>query len=151
MVIGMLIIRDLQRHELQKLLLLYTELHDNPFPLIDDHVLSVWEDIFKDPGHHVIGGFIEDELVSSCVLLVVPNLTHGQRPYALIENVITAARVRGNGYAGEVLSYARKEAINANCYKIMLMTGSKEEQTIHFYEKNGYNHTDKTAFIQWLQ
>jgi GNAT superfamily N-acetyltransferase len=147
----MLDIREIRKEELKLLLLLYTELHDNPFPLIDDRVLRVWESMQSDPGHHVIGGFLGKELVSSCILLVVPNLTHGQRPYALIENVITAEKARGKGYAGEVLSYARQEAVNANCYKIMLMTGSKKDQTLGFYERNGYNRTDKTAFIQWLQ
>ena len=32
----------------------------------------------------------------------------------------------------------------------MLLTGSKQESTLRFYEKAGYNCKDKTAFIQWL-
>ena len=38
----------------------------------------------------------------------------------------------------------------ANCYKMMLLTGSKEESTKRFYENAGYNSSDKTAFIRWL-
>lgn len=38
-----------------------------------------------------------------------------------------------------------------NCYKMMLLTGSKEKSTLGFYTKAGYNSTDKTAFIQWLE
>ena len=37
-----------------------------------------------------------------------------------------------------------------NCYKMMLLTGSKEESTLNFYRKAGYNSSDKTAFIQWI-
>ena len=33
---------------------------------------------------------------------------------------------------------------------MMLLTGSKEESTLRFYERAGYNSKDKTAFIQWL-
>ncbi len=33
---------------------------------------------------------------------------------------------------------------------MMLLTGSKEESTLNFYQNAGYNSTDKTAFIQWL-
>lgn len=41
-----------------------------------------------------------------------------------------------------------KKAIeNTNCYKIMLLTGSKKKETLNFYG----NSTDKTAFIQWLE
>ena len=37
-----------------------------------------------------------------------------------------------------------------NCYKMMLLTGSKKAETLHFYEQAGYNSSDKTAFIQWI-
>jgi hypothetical protein len=32
----------------------------------------------------------------------------------------------------------------------MLLTSSKKETTLDFYKKAGYNCTDKTAFIQWI-
>ena len=41
-------------------------------------------------------------------------------------------------------------AIKENCYKMMLLTGSKEISTLDFYRKAGYNSDDKTAFIQWI-
>ena len=45
-----------------------------------------------------------------------------------------------------------KKAIeNTNCYKMMLLTGSKKKETLNFYDNAGYNSTDKTAFIQWLE
>jgi len=70
--------------------------------------------------------------------------------YAFVENVVTHADFRGNGYAGECLDYAKKIAEKENCYKMMLLTGSKKPETMHFYEKAGYNSSDKTAFIQWI-
>ena len=48
------------------------------------------------------------------------------------------------------MDYARKIAEQENCYKMMLLTGSKRLETLHFYEKAGYNSSDKTAFVQWL-
>ena len=50
----------------------------------------------------------------------------------------------------ETLEDARKIAENENCYKMMLLTGSKKPETLRFYEKAGYNSNDKTAFIRWL-
>ncbi len=52
--------------------------------------------------------------------------------------------------AGECLAYAKEIAEQEKCYKMMLLTGSKKPETLHFYEKAGYNSSDKTAFIQWL-
>ena len=48
------------------------------------------------------------------------------------------------------LDFAKEIAIKENCYKIMLSTSSKEEATLNFYRKAGYNSEDKTAFVQWL-
>ena len=45
----------------------------------------------------------------------------------------------------------KKIAERHRCYKIMLLTGSKEESTLKFYSNAGYNSVDKTAFIQWLE
>ena len=72
------------------------------------------------------------------------------RTYALIENVVTHAEHRGRGCAGACLDYARDLARAAGCYKLMLLTGAKDAQTLHFYEQAGYNRQDKTAFIQWI-
>jgi len=49
--------------------------------------------------------------------------------------VVTHAEYRGKGYAGECLDYAREIADRGNCYKMMLLTGSKKPETHHFYEK----------------
>ena len=57
----------------------------------------------------------------------------------------------GKGYATECLNYARRIAIGQNCYKMMLLTGSKSNATLEFYRRAGYNSTDKTAFIHWLE
>ena len=90
------------------------------------------------------------KLVSSCVCVIIPNLTRNIRPYAFIENVVTHSDYRGKGYATECLNYAKESAENENCYKMMLLTGSKKERTLNFYGNAGYNSTDKTAFIQWI-
>ena len=144
-------VREIHPNELEKLLLLYTYLHDNAMPTIDDSIKMLWNKIISDPDHHIIVCVEQEEIISSCILLIIPNLTHGQRPYALIENVVTSAHHRNKGHATKVLEFAREIAIKEGCYKIMLMTGSKEESVLGFYEHAGYNQNDKTAFIQWLE
>ncbi len=144
-------VREIYKHELEGLLSLYTQLHNNPMPDLDDRVRGIWKSIHEDPNHHIIVGTVNNKIVTSCVLIIINNLTQGQRPYALVENVITDAEFRKRGYALEALNFARDMAQKHNCYKIMLMTGSKEEATLRFYERAGYNRNDKTAFIQWLK
>jgi GNAT superfamily N-acetyltransferase len=143
-------VREILETDIQDLLHLYTQLHDNPFPEVNADFLALWEQIRKDKNHHIIVAIENNKIVSSCVLMVIPNLTHNQRPYGLIENVITHKEYRKKGLATACLNHAREIAKQENCYKLMLLTGSKMESTLRFYEQAGYNRNDKTAFIQWL-
>ena len=143
-------IREIVFDDYVGLMNLYTHLHNNPFPEDSNSGLALWGQILNDKNHHIIVAIEDDKIVSSCVCVIVPNLNHNQRPYALIENVVTAKEYRNRGFATSCLHYARDIALRANCYKIMLLTGSKESSTLNFYEKAGYNSKDKTAFIQWL-
>ena len=145
-----MLIREVLYQDFFGLLTLYTHLHSSEMPHIDSSLQDIWNAILDDTNHHILVAFENDVIVSSCALIIVPNLTHKQKPYGIIENVITHPLHRKKGYAGQVLDYAKKLAVDNNCYKIMLMTGSKEASTFRFYEEAGYNSKDKTAFIQWL-
>ena len=111
---------------------------------------NAWYSIINDKNHHIIVNEIDGKIVSSCVCVIIPNLTRNVRPYAFIENVVTHQDYRGKGYAKECLEYAKQISRKNDCYKIMLLTGSKEKKTLNFYKNAGYNCTDKTAFIQWI-
>ena len=143
-------VREAVRNDLEGLLMLYMQLHDNPFPVIDERIDSIWNSIVNDTNHHIIVAEEDGKIVSSCVCVIIPNLTRGQRPYAFVENVITDEKWRKKGLATACLNFARDIANKENCYKMMLLTGSKEKSTLDFYERAGYNKNDKTAFIQWL-
>ena len=143
-------LREAGYDDLNALLELYLYLHEESIPADDEHLRSTWDQIIGDPNHHIIVNEIDGKIVSSCVCVIIPNLTRGVRPYAFIENVVTHADHRCRGYARECLDYAKSIAVKENCYKMMLLTGSKNPATLRFYENAGYNSNDKTAFIQWL-
>lgn len=143
-------IREITENDFDQLLGLYMQLHDNPFPEKSERVLAVWNNILADENHHIIVAEEDGNIVSSCVCVIIPNLTRGQRPYAFVENVITDEKYRKRGLATACLDYARELAQRKNCYKMMLLTGARQESTLRFYEQAGYNKNDKTAFIQWL-
>lgn len=143
-------IREIMQDEMDALLALYIQLHPGDIGP-HERVQSAWERISSDRGHHIVVAETEGKIVASCVVVVVPNLTHGARPYALVENVVTDTAYRRQGWATRCLDYAKRIAARAGCYKIMLLSGAKEEGTLRFYERAGYNRHDKTAFIQWLE
>ena len=144
-------VREVYENELSKVLELYLHLHEETIPEMTKHLENTWNEIMQDKNHHIIVKEIDDRIVSSCVCVIIPNLTRSIRPYAFIENVVTHKDYRGYGYATQCLNYAKEIAIKENCYKMMLLTGSKDDKTLSFYNNAGYNSAYKTAFIQWLE
>ena len=143
-------VREIKENELSDLLELYTHLHELGVPENSEHLQNTWSVICRDGNHHIIVCEVDGKLVSSCVCVIIPNLTRNIRPYAFIENVVTHADYRGKGYATACLNHAKDLAITVNCYKMMLLRSSKTESKLNFYKRAGYNCTDKTAFIQWM-
>lgn len=140
-------IREITEKDYKGLMTLYMQLHDNPMLEEIADLQALWKRILHDKDHHIIVAEEDGKIVSSCVCVIIPNLTHNQHPYAFVENVITDVAYRKRGLATACLDYAREIALKENCYKLMLLTGSKLESTLDFYRKAGYNSEDKTAFI----
>lgn len=143
-------IREANKNDLEEILQLYLYLHETGIPDDSDQLRSTWEQIINDTNHHMIVCEVDGKIAASCVCVIIPNLTRNVRPYAFVENVVTHEDYRKKGYATACLKYAKQIAIETNCYKMMLLTGSKEESTLNFYRNAGYNSSDKTAFIQWI-
>ena len=146
----MITVREAVKKDLDELLNLYLFLHEKNIQKNSDYLEKTWKTIIEDINHHIVVKEINGKIVSSCVCVSVPNLTRNIRLYALIENVVTNEGYRGKGYATECLNYAKETAIKNNCYKMMLLTGTKSENTLAFYKSAGYNSDDKIAFILWL-
>ena len=128
--------------------------HLTAYPPQEPQDMAVWREKLARFGddllYHLLVGEADGRVVSSVTLVVIENLTHNLRPYAVIENVVTHADYRGRQYATQLMERASGIAAAHGCYKIMLLTGSKEDSTLRFYERCGFNRRDKTAFIQWL-
>ena len=145
-----MIIREVYENDLDEILELYLYLHEKRIPEDSEHLRKTWNNIINDENHHFIVCEVDEKIVASCVCVIIPNLTRNIRPYALVENVVTLGNYRKKGYATACLNYAKQIAQENHCYKMMLLTGSKEESTLSFYRNAGYNSSDKTAFIQWI-
>lgn len=142
-------IREVRIDEYQQLMELYLHLHETEIPPAE-LTKDLWERLVNDPDYHLIVAEEDGRLVSTVTCVIIPNLTHGPRPYAWVENVVTHPDYRGRHLATACLDFAKDIALRENCYRLVLMTSSKLPSTLQFYERAGYNRTDKTGFIQWL-
>lgn len=143
-------IRRITELELGSLLNLYRYLHPGEHPSSDDPDMpQIWAEICADDKLHYFGTEIDGQLVSTCTLTIIPNLTRMGRPYGLIENVVTHPDYRKQGLGTQILRHALNIAWEQKCYKVMLLTGSKRESTLLFYEQAGFKRDIKTGFIAY--
>ena len=140
-----LAIRAAEQTDLPALLDLYRHLIPEDAHCPDDKAADILERLANFEGSAVLIALIGTDLVASCTVIVIPNLTRGGTPYALIENVVTDAGHRSRGLGKEVLKAALDRAWVAGCYMAMLMTGSKKPSTLAFYEAAGFEQS-KTGF-----
>ena len=143
-------VRLAREDELESILELYLDLHEDKVPEDSEKRRAVWNKIMHDDNYNLIVNEVDGIIVSSCTCIVIPNLTRQITPYAFVENVVTKKEYEGKGYARACLEYAKKIAEENGCYKIMLTTGSPDERTHEFYMSCGYSAEGKTAYVNKL-
>lgn len=143
--------RKIRRDELDQLVEFYLlHLYDvKDDPLADEPVVKeTWDKIQTSENFAVLGVFDKNLLMASCSIAIIPNLTRGCRPYALIENIATHRKYRRQGYGKANLLHAAAYAEERGCYKAMFMTGHLNEKVEKFCEASGFNGSEKRAFIK---
>ncbi|MBB4565976.1 GNAT family N-acetyltransferase [Rhizobium leucaenae] len=140
-----IVIRPASAGDLPTLLALYRHLnHDDP-DMDSGFAEDRFAAILAHPGMTIFIAFEGDIAVSSVTLVVIPNLTRRGASYALIENVVTHTDYRQRGLARALIKTAIARAWEKNCYKVMLLTGSKDPATLRFYANCGFTQ-HKTGF-----
>jgi GNAT superfamily N-acetyltransferase len=99
-------------------------------------------EVLGHPGTTVWGAVVADKVVAMATVHILPNMTFGGRPYAMIENVVTRDDKRGTGLGAVVMRAAIGAAWAADAYKIMLLTG-RTLGAKGFYERLGFTDGDK--------
>ena len=134
---GRLGIRAALRPDGEAVARLLAQLHPAypPDPAVAEDII---ETVLEDPRRTLLVATMDDEVVGTADVLVVPNLTHGGHPWAVVENVVVdeAWRQRGIGRAlfGEIDAITR----GAGCYMVQLLTLDHRHDAHAFYASIGY-------------
>ena len=131
-------IRKATPADIEELQELYCHLIENDTRCSPDLAKDVLCKLSAYEGSAILLGKTNGRLVTSCTLVIIPNLTRGGASYALIENVVTHNAHRGRGFGKHILEDAVRQAWDHGCYKVMLITGSMKPSTIAFYEGAGF-------------
>jgi len=141
------IIREAQLPDLPGILKLYSQLHKDDPKISDGRSNVIFEQILESDNLMLFIGVLQNFIVSTCYLNLIPNLTRGGSAYGVIENVVTDSRHRNEGYGKMMIKHALSMAWDRGCYKVMLQAGSRNPATHQFYQSCGFLADEKFAFI----
>ncbi len=128
---------------------LYRDLHDGDEPTDPTALAAARLALSANPGAHLFVAEADGELVSSCVLFVLPNLSRGARPFGLVENVVTRRDRRKRGFATAVLGHVLAFAWEEGCYKVMLLTGRSDPAVHRLYRRAGFLSGIKAGYVAY--
>ena len=82
------------------------------------------------------------KVIGTSMLTIVPNLTHGGKPWIIVENVVVDSKYRRTGAGTLLMEYIKEKALETGCCKIQLMSDKRRTEEAHkFYKAIGYNAT----------
>ena len=142
-------VREASSSELDAVYALYRDLHDGDETADPAALAAAKRALAASPCSRLFVADAGGELVSSCVLFVLPNLSRGARPFGLLENVVTRRDCRNRGFGTALLRHALACAWAADCYKVMLLTGRTDPAVSRLYEKAGFLRGVKTGLVAY--
>lgn len=140
------VIREIRKEDLENVLELYGQLFPKEDYSDSSKYMDTWNEILLDKKVTCLISYLDNIPVATCILSIIPNLTRNQRPYAILENVITNNKHRKQGYGKAIVKKAVEIAKNKKCYKVMLLSSSSRIDAHQFYEKIGFNGNSKKGF-----
>lgn len=108
-------VRTANKEDIPQILQLYRHLNLDDADIEIEDAYKRWELLQLYTGSQIYVGSLSDLIIATCTLIVIPNLTRGGAPYALIENVVTNTAYRKQGYGKMVLKKAIAAAWQAKC------------------------------------
>jgi GNAT superfamily N-acetyltransferase len=102
------------------------------------HYERAFDAIARDERQTLLVAESDGFVAGTASVVVVANLSHIGRPYAIVENVVVDASFRGKGIGDAMLNHATEIARNAGCYKVALTSNKSRVDAHRFYERLGF-------------
>ena len=107
---------------------------------------QIWQETLARDGVAVFVSEADARIVSTCMLVTVPNLLRGGRQHGFIETVVTHSDYWGRGHGRAVIAAALAEAWNRDCHHVLLQSGRADPRVHRFYEGCGFVPGLRTAY-----
>ncbi len=147
-------VREATQADLPRLVELLAQLSldqqlETPGPPLPESYRAAFAEIAADPRQRLFVLEQAGRVVGSVVVIVVPNLSHQGRPYAIVENIVVDAGERGNRLGELLMRHAMEEARRAGCYKLSLTSSKRRPDAHRFYERLGFRATHEGFRVEF--
>ena len=103
--------------------------------LVAEDILS---SVATQPGRSLLVAVLDEFVVGTADLLLVPNVTHHGMAWAIVENVVVDRRSRRAGVGRALMEEVVERCRRADCYKIQLLSRTHRTAAHAFYERLGF-------------
>ncbi len=137
-------VRTASEQDIPRILELYRQMAltppppDTPQPSPEAYQRA-FREINSTPGYRLLVAEEDGEILGTAVLAILPGLSHGASPFAVVEYVVVDEKSRRQGIGKLLMNYIIAEAKEAGCYKIMLTSNKRREQAHEFYRSLGFD------------
>ena len=99
---------------------------------------ELWREVAGDPRQYILVADMDGKVAATATVIVVPNLGHHGKPWAVINNVVTDAACRGHGIGKALIAECGRIAKEKDCYKIVLSSNLVRTEAHEFYRRLGW-------------
>ena len=108
---------------------------------------AIWLEMINSDGVAVFVAEAAGTIVSTCMLIMAPNLLRSGKRHGFLENVVTHPDFRGRGYGRAVVRTALEHAWRADCHHVLLQSGRDDRRVHTFYEGLGFRPGLRTGYV----
>jgi len=103
-----------------------------------DDYRRVFAEISNNPRRELLVAEYEGDVVGTVALFIIPNLSHGATPYALVENLVVNHKYRRKGIGKKLMEYSIARAKQEGCHRIELVSDRRRKEAHRLYRSVGF-------------
>ncbi len=101
--------------------------------------IAAFNRIDADPHNELVVAVVDNAIVGTLQITIIPNLSFIGSPRCLIEAVRVSSDLRGQGIGGQMMNYAIDRAREEGCVMVELASNLKRPDAIRFYKRLGFD------------
>jgi GNAT superfamily N-acetyltransferase len=143
-------LREADVNDLPDILQLYAQLgQDDGAVLPLDQARSIFSKIKDYPDYSLHLALLDNRAVGVFALLIMDNFGHMGAPSAVLEDVVVASDMRGQGVGARMMEYANGLCRQKGCYKMTFSSNLNRIDAHRFYESLGFKKHGYSFYVEY--